>query len=146
MAAQKLVTSVEQIESRIFFIRGQRVMLDADLAELYGVPTKALNQAIKRNVERFPDDFMFQLTAEEAANLRSQFVTSSWGGRRYLPHAFTEHGALMLGNVLKSERAVEVSLMVVRAFARMRELVAGNEELAQKFSQRVKMVSYKQIS
>ncbi len=110
-------------------------MLDADLAELYGVETRALNQALKRNVERFPEDFAFQLTAEEAANLISQNVTSSWGGRRKLPYAFTEHGALMLGNVLKSEQAVEMSLMVVRAFVRMRELVAGNKELAQKLNQ-----------
>jgi hypothetical protein len=135
MAAKTPLASVAQIESRIFLVRGQKVMLDADLAELYGVPTKTLNQAIKRNAERFPEDFMFQLTAEEAANLRSQFVTSSWGGRRYFPFAFTEHGALMLGNVLKSERAVEVSLHIVRAFVRLRELVSGNKELAQKLSQ-----------
>ena len=135
MAVKKLIASVEQIESRIFLIRGQKVMLDADLAELYGVPTKALNQAIKRNAERFPDDFMFQLTVEEAANLRSQIVTSSWGGRRYLPYAFTEHGALMLGNVLKSERAVEVSLHIVRAFVHLREMIAGHKELAQKLNQ-----------
>ena len=97
--------------------------------------TRALNQAVKRNAERFTEDFMFQLTNEEADNLRSQNVISSWGGRRYLPYAFTEHGALMLGNVLKSERAVEVSLMVVRAFVCLRELVAGNKELAQKLNQ-----------
>lgn len=110
-------------------------MLDADLAELYGVEIKALNQAVKRNAERLPEDFMFQLTVEEFESLRSQIVTLKSGRgqhRKYLPYAFTEHGALMLGNVLKSERAVEVSLMVVRAFVHLRELVSGNKELAQK--------------
>jgi phage regulator Rha-like protein len=113
-------------------------MLDADLAELYGVETRTLNQAVKRNEERFPEDFMFQLTADEYESLRSQFVTLKTGRgqhRKYLPYAFTEHGALMLGNVLKSKRAVEMSLMVVRAFVRMRELVAGNKELAQTLTQ-----------
>ncbi|OIQ96315.1 ORF6N domain protein [mine drainage metagenome] len=135
MADKKLFIATANIESKILLIRGQKAMLDADLAELYGVETRALNQALKRNVERFPEDFAFQLTAEESANLISQNVTSSWGGRRKLPYVFTEHGALMLGNVLKSERAVEVSLMVVRAFIRMRELVEGNKELAQKLNQ-----------
>lgn len=135
MAGKNPLVVAENIESRILLIRGQKVMLDADLAELYGVETKMLNRAVKRNPERFPEDFMFQLTAEEIANLRFQFGTSSWGGRRYLPYVFTEHGALMLGNVLKSEQAVEMSLMVVRAFVRMRELVAGNKDLAQKLNQ-----------
>jgi len=138
MAGNNLIASVAQIESRIFLIRGQKIMLDADLAELYGVENRALNQAVKRNAERFPEDFMFQLTSEEYESLRSQFVTLKTGRgqhRKYLPYAFTEHGALMLGNVLKSERAVEMSLMVVRAFVRMRELVAGNKELAQKLAQ-----------
>ena len=130
------VASVTQIESRIFLIRGHKVMLDADLAELYDVPTKALNQAIKRNVERFPEDFMFQLSADEKAEVVTN--CDHLAKLKYspsLPYAFTEHGALMLGNVLKSERAVEVSLMVVRAFVRLRELVAGNKELAQKLLQ-----------
>lgn len=138
MAGKNLIATVEQIESQIFLIRGQKVMLDSDLAKLYGVENRALNQAVKRNVERFPEDFMFQLTSEEYESLRSQFVTLKAGRgqhRKYLPYAFTEHGALMLGNVLKSERAIEVSLMVVRAFVRMRELVAGNKELAQKLNQ-----------
>jgi len=99
---------LERIESRIYLIRGQKVMLDNDLANLYGVPTKALNQAIKRNLSRFPVDFMFQLTALEAENLRSQIVTSSWGGRRTLPYAFTEQGVAMLSSVLNSERAIRV--------------------------------------
>jgi len=132
----KLIVSVEQIESRIFIIRGQKVMLDADLAELYGVVTKRLNEQVRRNSERFPEDFMFQLTAIEKAEVvancdhlaKLRFSPS-------LPYAFTEHGALMLGNVLKSEQAVEVSLMVVRAFVRMRELLAGNKELSQKLNQ-----------
>ena len=138
MTNKKLIASVEQIESRIFLIRGQRVMLDADLAELYGVETRRLNEQVNRNRERFPEDFMFQLTAEEYESLRSQFATLKSGRgqhRKYMPYAFTEHGALMLGNVLKSERAVEVSLMVVRAFVHLRELVSGNKELAQKLNQ-----------
>jgi len=135
MADKKPQVVVENIETRILTIRGEKVMLDADLAELYGVETKRLNEQVRRNIERFPEDFMFQLTNKELANLRSQFATSSWGGRRSPPYAFTEHGALMLGNVLKSEQAVEVSVMVVRAFVRMRELVAGHKELAQKLNQ-----------
>jgi len=138
MIAGKLTASVEQIESRIFVIRGQKVMLDADLAELYGVETRRLNEQVSRNSERFPEDFMFQLTAEEYESLRSQFATLKSGRgqhRKYMPYAFTEHGALMLGNVLKSERAVEVSLMVVRAFVHLRELVSGHKELSQKLNQ-----------
>lgn len=126
------------VAERILAARGQKAMLDADLAELYGVEIRALNQAVKRNAERFPEDFMFQLTADEHDSLRSQSVTLKSGRgqhRKYLPFAFTEHGALMLGNVLKSERAVEVSLMVVRAFVHLRELIAGNKELAQKLNQ-----------
>lgn len=137
MITGKLTASVEQIESRIFIIRGQKVMLDADLAELYGVEIRALNQAVKRNAERFPEDFMLQLTSEEFAALRSQIVILKNGRgqhRKYMPYAFTEHGALMLGNVLKSGRAVEVSLMVVRAFVHLRELVSGHKELSQKLN------------
>lgn len=128
---QPLIT-MANIESKILLIRGQKVMLDADLAELYEVETRRLNEQVSRNKERFPEDFMFQLTAEEFANLKSQFATSSWGGRRKLPYAFTEHGALMLGNVLKSERAVEVSIMIVRTFVHLRELVSSNNELSKK--------------
>jgi hypothetical protein len=104
-------------------------MLDADLAELYAVETRALNQAVTRNKERFPDDFMFQLTEGEAKDLRSQSVTSSWGGRRYLPYAFTEHGILMLSNVLKSKSAVRVSVQIIRVFVQLRELAEGYREL-----------------
>ena len=113
MADKKLIASVEQIESRMFLIRGQKVMLDHDLAELYGVETKRFNEQVRRNSERFPEDFMFQLTAEEFANLRSQIATSNnpaatpagRGGRRHLPYAFTEHGAIMAASVLNSPRA-----------------------------------------
>ena len=136
--AKKLTASVEQIESRIFIIREQRVMLDADLAELYGIETKALNRAVKRNIERFPEDFMFQLTTEEFVGLRYQFGTSNIpsgrGGRRSLPYVFTEHGAIMAASVLNSTRAIEISVHVVRAFVHLRELVSGNKELAQKLN------------
>lgn len=130
MTDNKLIASVEQIESKIFLIRGQKVMLDSDLAELYGVQTKVLNQAVKRNIERFPSDFTFQLTAIE----KIEVVTNCdhLAKLKYsstLPYAFTEHGALMLGNVLKSDRAVEVSLMVVRAFVQLRQMLASNVEL-----------------
>ncbi len=122
------------IENKIFVIRGQRVMLDADLAFLYGVETKVLNQAMKRNIERFPDDFMFQLTVEETSNLRSQFVTSSLGhgGKRKLPYVFTEHGVAMLSAILKSKQAVEMSIFIVRAFIKMRELLSTQKDVAYK--------------
>ena len=104
-------------------------MLDSDLAELYDVPTKVLNQAVKRNLNRFPADFMFQLSKEEVEILRSQIVTSSWGGSRYLPYVFTEHGILMLANVLKSERAIEMSMQIIRVFVQMRELALTHKDI-----------------
>src|SRR4030042_6237664 len=113
----------EIIENKILFIRGKKVMLDKDLAMLYGVETKVLNQAIKRNITRFPEDFMFQLTSEEFQNLRSQIVTSSWGGQRYFPYAFTENGVAMLSSVLNSERAVDVNIQIMRTFTRLREML-----------------------
>lgn len=127
----------ERVERSIVEIRGHRVVLDADLAHIYRVSTKALNQAVKRNRERFPTDFCLRLTSEEAAHLRSQFVTSSggWGGRRTRPLAFTEHGAVMAASVLNSPRAVQMSLFVVRAFLRLRELAAGQAELASKLNE-----------
>lgn len=126
----------ERIEQRIFVIRGQRVMLDSDLAELYGVTTKRLNEQVKRNPGRFPEDFAFQLTPEEAEILRSQFATSKGrGGRRYSPYAFTEHGAIMLASVLNSERAIEASVFVVRAFVKLRSLLATHKEIAQKLTE-----------
>ena len=115
----------ERIEQAIFLIRGQKVMLDADLAELYGVTTKAFNRAVKRNIERFPEDFMFPLTIQEVTNLRCQIGTSrSWGGRRFLPLAFTEQGVAMLSSVLRSKRAVQVNIEIMRAFVKLREMLA----------------------
>jgi phage regulator Rha-like protein len=125
------------VESRILILRHQRVILDSDLAELYGVTAKQLNQQIKRNRERFPTDFMFQLKTKEQDSLRSQIVTSKKGrgGRRYLPYAFNEHGAIMAATVLNSARAVEMSVFVVRAFVRMREMLAKNRQLAAKINE-----------
>jgi phage regulator Rha-like protein len=122
------------VESRILILRHQRVILDADIARLYGVPVKRLNEQVKRNQERFPSDFMFQLTEKEHSALRSQFATSkeNRGGRRYPPYALTEHGAIMAATVLNSERAVQMSVFVVRAFVRLREMLATNRRLAVK--------------
>ncbi len=124
------------VVSKIFLLRGQRVMLDADLAELYGVTTKRLNEQVKRNVDRFPEDFMFQLNAEEKVEVVAN--CDHLGRLRYsssLPYAFTEHGALMLGNVLKSPRAVEVSLLVVRAFVQIREMLSAHKDISAKLDQ-----------
>jgi hypothetical protein len=130
------VVPIQQIARSIYLIRGQRVMLSQDLAILYGVAVKVLNQAVKRNAVRFPADFVFQLKAEELANLKPQFVTSSWGGpRRARPYAFTEQGVAMLSSVLKSERAVKVNIAIMRAFVKLREILATNRELAQKFEE-----------
>jgi phage regulator Rha-like protein len=126
---------MEAVERRIHLIRGHKVMLDSDLAELYGVETRVLNQAINRNRERFPGDFMFQLTSAEAQNLRSQIVTSSWGGRRYTPYAFTEQGVAMLSSVLRSKRAIQVNIAIMRTFVRLREILATNKELARKLEE-----------
>jgi ORF6N domain len=136
MARSRLALVPAHVEQKILLLRGERVMLDADLAELYGVETRALIQAVKRNRERFPEDFMFQLTADEAARLRSQTVISKAGrgGRRYAPFAFTEHGVAMLAAVLQSPRAVQVSIEIVRAFVRLRAMLAGNIELARKLA------------
>lgn len=120
------------IQRRIHEIRGCRVILDFDLAELYQVQTKALKQAVKRNIQRFPDDFMFELSAEEWQNLRSQFVTSSWGGTRYAPFAFTEQGVAMLSSVLRSEIAIEINISIMRAFVKIREFSSAYSELNQK--------------
>ena len=120
----KAALSPQALAGRIWVIRGQRVTLDADLAELYEVETKRLNEQVKRNAGRFPADFMFQLTDEEFANLKSQFATSSCGGRRTLPYAFTEHGAIMAASVVNSNRAVEMSVYVVRTFVQLRDLLS----------------------
>jgi hypothetical protein len=133
MVNEKSLIPVERIEKAILLIRGQKVMLDADLADLYGVETKVLIQAVKRNLERFPGDFMFQLNQEEFAILRSQFVTSSnWGGRRYRPYAFTEQGVAMLSSVLRSQRAIQVNIEIMRAFIRLRQMLASHVDLARK--------------
>ena len=126
---------VERVEKAILLIRGEKVILDTNLAALYDVQTRSLLQALKRNSERFPSDFVFQLTRKEFDSLRSQSVISKGrGGRRYLPYAFTEHGALMAANVLNSKTAVQASVQVVRAFIRLRQMLASNEELASKLS------------
>jgi hypothetical protein len=122
--------ALEAIASRIVLVRGLRVMLDADLAALYGVQTRRLNEQVRRNRDRFPEDFVFELTPEEAGSLKSQSATSSWGGRRKPPFAFTEHGAIMAATVLNTARAVEVSVYVVRAFVQLRDLLTGNKDLA----------------
>jgi hypothetical protein len=124
----------DQIEKSIFVIRDHKVILDSDLARIYGVTTKRLNEQVKRNLRRFPEDFMFQLTETEGEILRSQIATSrlDWGGRRFLPYVFTEHGAVMLASVLNSEVAVQASVQVVRAFISLRRLLSSHSELARK--------------
>lgn len=129
-----LAQPVEVVASRILLLRNQKTLLDADLADLYEVPTKVLLQAVKRNLERFPDDFMFQLTDQEFSHLRSQSVTSSWGGRRFAPYAFTEQGVAMLSSVLNSSRAISVNIEIMRAFVKLREMLATNKGLAAKLN------------
>lgn len=137
------IIPVARITRAILLVRGQKVMLDADLAELYGVETKMLNRAVKRNQDRFPGDFMFRLTVEEAlslryqsgtSNLRSQNGTSSWGGRRYRPNVFTEQGVAMLSSVLRSKRAVLVNIEIMRTFVRLRQMLASHADLARKLT------------
>ncbi len=124
------VTPREQIEDRIYFLRGEKVIISTDLARLYEVAPRALVQSVKRNIDRFPVDFMFQLTADEFENLKSQIVISSWGGlRRARPYAFTEQGVAMLSSVLRSRRAVRVNVEIMRTFVRLRRMLASNEEL-----------------
>jgi phage regulator Rha-like protein len=127
----------KSVESKILVLRGRRVILDSDLAELYGVESKRLNEQVKRNAERFPEDFLFQISTEEYTALRSQNAASKTGrgGRRYLPYAFTEHGAIMAASVLNSPRAIEMSIFVVRAFVRMREALATSQQIAVKLGE-----------
>lgn len=133
MPQSRSLIPVERIEQSIRLIRGDKIMLDRDLASLYEVETKALVRAVKRNLDRFPEDFMFQLSQEEFDDLRCQFGTSSaWGGRRYAPYAFTEQGVAMLSSVLRSPRAVAVNVEIMRAFVRLRQMLASNAELARK--------------
>jgi hypothetical protein len=145
IGTSSLVVPPERVERRILLIRGQKVMLDADLAELYEVETKALNRTVRRNIERFPGDFMFELTADEfeslrchfgTSNMRSQIVTSKGrGGRRYNPLAFTEQGVAMLSSVLRSQRAVHVNIAIMRAFVKLREMLASNHDLARRLDE-----------
>ncbi|MBQ3644775.1 MAG: ORF6N domain-containing protein [Candidatus Riflebacteria bacterium] len=131
----KEIILVDSIENNIYNFRGKNVMLDSDLARLYGVETKRLNEQVKRNIKRFPENFMFELTKEEEKEiLKSQNATSSYGGRRSRIKAFTEHGALMLANVLKTDRAIEVSILVIEAFVKIRQMALTNEDLARRLT------------
>jgi ORF6N domain len=135
MSKTESIAPVESLERLIYEVRGQKVMIDADLSGIYCVTTKRLNEAVKRNAERFPEDFAFQLTQQEFMDLRSQIATSKGrGGRRYRPYAFTEHGAIMAANVLNSPQAVQMSVFVVRAFLKMRVALSNNRELARKLA------------
>jgi hypothetical protein len=136
MGTTRAIIPARQIIQSLHVLRGQKVMLSGDLAELYAVPVKVLNQAVKRQAARFPADFVFQLNAREFQNLKSQFVTSSWGGsRRARPYAFTEQGVAMLSSILNSPRAVKVNIAIMRAFVKLRETLESNRELARKFTQ-----------
>jgi hypothetical protein len=126
------IIPAEQIENKILMLRGKRVMMDKDLAVLYGVDTKALNRAVKRNIDRFPEDFMFHLTKDEFDHLRFHFGASSWGGQRYLPYAFTENGVAMLSSVLNSKRAIQVNIQIMRTFTRIREMLSTHKDLQRK--------------
>lgn len=130
-----MVADLIEIRNLIYVVRGQKVMLDSDLAMLYGVETRALNQAVKRNIERFPQDFMFQLTKEEFENLKSQIVTSSWGGVRKLPYAFTEQGVAMLSSVLKSKRAININVQIMRTFVQIRKLAIEHKDLQEQITE-----------
>lgn len=124
-----LIIPEEIIISKIYLVRNKKVMIDSDLADLYGVETKRLNEQIKRNLSRFPEDFMFQLTNEEWQNLKSHFATSSWGGRRTIPYVFTEHGVLMLSSVLNSNRATDINVQIIRIFIKMREMLLTHKDI-----------------
>jgi ORF6N domain. len=125
------IVPIEKITNKIYLIRGIRVMLDSDLAELYEVETRRLNEQVKRNIKRFPEDFIFQLTKEEFDNLKSQFATSSWGGRRRLPFVFTEQGVAMLSGVLHSDRAIHVNIQIMRAFTQLRKILTIDDSIEQ---------------
>ncbi|MEK6726814.1 MAG: ORF6N domain-containing protein [Deltaproteobacteria bacterium] len=135
MTKNALLMQSEVIENKIFLVQGKKVMFDKDLAELYGVETGNLNKAVNRNIERFPDDFMFQLTKEEFQNLIFHFGRSSWGGTRKLPRVFTENGVAMLSSVLNSERAIRVNIQIMRTFTKLREMLASNKELAKRLDE-----------
>jgi len=133
--AERTLIPVERIEGAILVLRGHKLILDKDLAALYGVSTANLNKAVNRNLERFPDDFMLRLTETEFYDLKFQFGTSRWGGRRFPPYAFTEHGVAMLSSVLRSARAVQVNIAIMRAFVRLREMIATNWDLARRLDE-----------
>jgi len=133
--SSKSLIPIERIEQKILLIRGQKVMLDSDLAELYVVETKQLKRQVRRNIERFPEDFMFELSKKEFSNLRCQIDTSSWGGTRYRPYAFTEQGVAMLSSVLNSKRAIEVNIQIMRTFVKLRKMIISNKELAGKLKE-----------
>ena len=133
--SEKSIISDEIVQSKIYFIRDQKVMLDYDLAELYGVETRVLKQAVRRNINRFPADFMFEIERKEFDNLRSQIVTSKAGGTRYMPMAFTEHGVLMLSSVLRSDQAIEMNIQIVRVFTRMKQMLLNHNELTFRLGQ-----------
>ncbi len=139
--SKSLAIPDEAVISKIYLIRNHKVMLDIDLAELYQVETKRLNEQVKRNADRFPDDFMFQLTGEEWGNLKSQFATSSWGGRRKLPYAFTEHGVLMLSSVLNSERAIQVNIQIMRIYTKFKSMLIDHKEILLKLEKLERKVS-----
>jgi hypothetical protein len=144
MAKAEYIVPLERIAARIYLIRGQSVMLDFDLAELYGVETRVLVQALKRNLERFPEDFMFQLSKDDLQNWRSQIVMSNPGakmGLRRQPHAFSEHGVAMLSSVLRSRRAIQVNVAIIRTFVRLRRMLASNEELSRKIVQHDRQIA-----
>ncbi len=132
----------EVIENKILFLRGKKVMLDKDLSPLYGVTTGNLNKAVRRNLERFPQDFMFQLTKEEFANLKFHFGISSWGGTRKFPYAFTENGVAMLSSVLNSKRAIQVNIQIMRTFTRLREMLLTHKDLQRKIEAMEKKYDY----
>lgn len=134
---------IEKITSKIILLRSEKVLLDRDLAELYGVETSQLKRAVRRNIERFPKDFMFELTKSELGNLRCQFGTSSWGGARYKPLAFTEQGVAMLSSVLRSSQAIEVNIAIMRAFVKLRQMIATHKELAEKIEEMEKKYDHK---
>ena len=142
MKVNSVIISEELIASKIYLLRKYRVMLDSDLAELYGVDTKRLNEQVKRNIERFPEDFMFQLSSQELESLKSHFATSnSRGGRRGLPYAFTEHGVLMLSSVLNSDQAIAVNIHIIRVFAKMRELLSTHRDVLLKLEKMEKEIN-----
>lgn len=141
MSSKEISIPNEVIASKIYLVRDKKVMLDSDLAELYQVETKRLNEQVKRNLSRFPEDFMFQLTSDEWDNLKSQNATSSWGGRRTIPFVFTEHGVLMLSSVLNSERAIEVNIKIMRVYTEIKEMLLTHKDLLLKMEEMEKKVS-----